>query len=300
MMARNPSPMAMVPEAQLIPLVLLGPVTPNAMATLQLAAPANTISASPGSTARMPPSTYRPCSSSAIPIPPSAVAHHDADAVAIFLAQIEFRVGQRHADRGDAELAEPVDPPRLPLLDMVGGVEVVHLRGDPGPERSRIEPGDFTHRRHTPPQPRPEALDADSDRRDGADPGDDDSPRVSHRSASTARARPASVRDAMPCTKIGPMTHSAAGTRISGHAGPSQVCTMVTSVCSAPCGTTRQTTSMPAVIPRTWRYRTSRRAASIHISDSHQTGQATGPKGRTAAISTTPPSARRWLKRTQR
>ena len=54
-MARNPSPMAMAPDAQLIPLVVLGPVQPNSMAMLQLAAPANTVSASAGSTARGPP-----------------------------------------------------------------------------------------------------------------------------------------------------------------------------------------------------------------------------------------------------
>ena len=65
--------MAIVPEAQLMPLVLLGPVTPNSMATLQLAAPAKTISASDASTARIPPSTYRACWVSAIPTPPSAV-----------------------------------------------------------------------------------------------------------------------------------------------------------------------------------------------------------------------------------
>ena len=53
-MARNPSPMAMAPEAQLIPLVELGPVHPNSIAMLQLAAPAKTVSASAGSTARGP------------------------------------------------------------------------------------------------------------------------------------------------------------------------------------------------------------------------------------------------------
>ena len=43
--ARNPSPIAIVPDAQLIPLVLFGPCTPNSIATLQLAAPAKTVSA---------------------------------------------------------------------------------------------------------------------------------------------------------------------------------------------------------------------------------------------------------------
>ena len=47
--------MAIAPEAQLIPLVMLGPVIPNAIARLQLEAPAKTVSASPGSTARTPP-----------------------------------------------------------------------------------------------------------------------------------------------------------------------------------------------------------------------------------------------------
>ena len=52
--ARNASPTAIAPEAQLIPLVALGPVQPNSIAMLQLAAPAKTVSASDGSTARGP------------------------------------------------------------------------------------------------------------------------------------------------------------------------------------------------------------------------------------------------------
>ena len=52
--ARKASPMAIAPEAQLIPLVLLGPVQPNSIAMLQLAAPAKTVSARAGSTARGP------------------------------------------------------------------------------------------------------------------------------------------------------------------------------------------------------------------------------------------------------
>jgi hypothetical protein len=49
---RNASPMAMVPEAQDMPLVELGPVKPNSMATAQLAAPTKVLSATRGSTAR--------------------------------------------------------------------------------------------------------------------------------------------------------------------------------------------------------------------------------------------------------
>ncbi len=54
-MERKPSPMAMLPDAQLMPFVVLGPLSPNSMATLQLAAPPNTARASDGSTARRPP-----------------------------------------------------------------------------------------------------------------------------------------------------------------------------------------------------------------------------------------------------
>ena len=48
------SPTAIVPEAQLIALVAFGPVKPNTMAMLQLAAPQNTERASEGSRPRGP------------------------------------------------------------------------------------------------------------------------------------------------------------------------------------------------------------------------------------------------------
>src|ERR1043166_2524658 len=72
-MARNASPMAMAPDAQLIPLVMLGPVMPSSMARLQLAAPTKTVRASPGSTQRMPPARNFSCSRSANSTPPRAL-----------------------------------------------------------------------------------------------------------------------------------------------------------------------------------------------------------------------------------
>ncbi len=72
-MARHASPSAMAPEAQLIPLVLLIPVKPNSMATLQLAAPLNTASASMGSTPRTPLWTYEVNWFSPYATPPSAL-----------------------------------------------------------------------------------------------------------------------------------------------------------------------------------------------------------------------------------
>src|SRR5207253_3165898 len=70
--AWNASPTAMVPEAQLMALVEFGPVNPNSIAILQLAAPGNTASASAGSSPRGP--SARNCSTcdSANATPPSA------------------------------------------------------------------------------------------------------------------------------------------------------------------------------------------------------------------------------------
>src|SRR3989454_2237354 len=70
--AWNASPTAIVPEAQLIALVELGPVKPNSMAMLQLAAPANTASASAGSSPRGPCLRKPPTCASANATPPSA------------------------------------------------------------------------------------------------------------------------------------------------------------------------------------------------------------------------------------
>src|SRR2546422_3278422 len=70
--AWNASPTAIVPEAQLIALVELGPVKPNSIAMLQLAAPGNTASASAGSSPRGPALRKPPTCASANATPPSA------------------------------------------------------------------------------------------------------------------------------------------------------------------------------------------------------------------------------------
>src|SRR5206468_12264144 len=66
------SPTAMVPDAQLIALVELGPENPNSIAMLQLAAPGNTASASAGSSPRGPSRRNRSTCDSANATPPSA------------------------------------------------------------------------------------------------------------------------------------------------------------------------------------------------------------------------------------
>src|SRR5881397_395127 len=63
------SPTAIVPDAQLI---AFGPVNPNSMAILQLAAPQNTANASEGSSPRGPSARYRGTWDSANDTPPSA------------------------------------------------------------------------------------------------------------------------------------------------------------------------------------------------------------------------------------
>src|ERR1035437_5370665 len=72
-MARNASPTAIVPEAQLMLLVAFGPCAPNSMAMLQLDAPPKTLSASEGSTDLMPSVRKMPSCSSAKRMPPSAL-----------------------------------------------------------------------------------------------------------------------------------------------------------------------------------------------------------------------------------
>src|SRR5690606_18385950 len=101
-------------------------------------------------------------------------AHHRAEAVAVLPREIEFCIVERQAGGGHGELGKPVEPPRPPLLDMVGGMEVVHLRGNAGAERSGVEPGDAPHRRGSPPESLPERLHARTDGGDGADAGDED------------------------------------------------------------------------------------------------------------------------------
>src|SRR6266699_3160028 len=70
--AWNASPTAIVPDAQLMALVEFGPVKPNSMAMLQLAAPGNTASASAGSSPRGPCVRKLPTCASANATPPSA------------------------------------------------------------------------------------------------------------------------------------------------------------------------------------------------------------------------------------
>ena len=240
-MARKPSPMAIAPEAQLMPLVAFGPVQPNSIAMLQLAAPAKTVSASDGIHRARALGQEVVILLLAMGHAAKGGAHHGADAVGIFPAKVELRILQRHPGGRDAELGKAVEPAGAALLDVVGGVEVVHLARDPGLEHGRVEPGDGADGGAAPVQPVPEPLDAEADGRDRADPGDHhaalgrihhapDAFPVSGRPSSTNRLIPASVRDAIPWMNTGPITSSAAGRPISGQRGPVHSCTMVTSV----------------------------------------------------------------------
>ena len=173
-MARNASPIAMAPEAQLIPLVAFGPVQPNSIAMLQLAAPANTVSASAGSTARGPwvRKLWYCCSPCATP--PSAVPiiaptrsgssrrrSSSASASAIRVAAMlnwEKR-SSRRARRSSMWSVGWKSSTSPAIRDLkTDGIERVMARTA---ERAPAEPV-------------PEPLDAEADRRDRADAGDDD------------------------------------------------------------------------------------------------------------------------------
>ncbi len=177
--------------------------------------------------------------------------HHGPDPVRVLPGGIEIGIGQRHPGSGHAELGETIEPADPALLDVIGRREVVHLPGNAGLEHRGIEPGDAANRGRPAAESLPQTLDPEADGSDGADTGYDDST-LFHEILSTCRAIPASVRDAMPLIKTGPITQFAAGGPTSGHRGPAHSCTMLTSVPPSD-GWSCQTTSMPVVIPRTCR-----------------------------------------------
>jgi hypothetical protein len=126
-MARNASPTAIEPEAQLIALVLFGPIAPSSIAMLQLAEPPNTPSARPGSTARSPCDRNTASCSSAMRIPPSALPIITTEPLAVLARHVDPRVLDRLLGARDREGAEAVQPLHLLRLDIVLRVEVVHL-----------------------------------------------------------------------------------------------------------------------------------------------------------------------------
>src|SRR5215469_13416867 len=103
----------------------------------------------------------------------------------------------------------------------------------------------------------------------------------------------------MPWTNTGPITAVAANDPMMGHRGPVHRCSSSIATPADP-DDMRHTTSIPDVMPWTWRYRISRDDRFTVISDTHQVGHLTGPKGRQAAISTRAPVGRRSRVRTHR
>ena len=150
-------------------------------------------------------------------------AHHRAHPIGVLPGEVEPGVGEGHPGGRDGELGIPVQPARPPLLDVIGGHEVLHLAGDARLERGRVEPRDAADRRRASPESVPQPVDSQPDRGDGPDSRDHHPPCVAHAApASTARRMPASVRDAIPWMNTGPMTHVAAGPPMTGQRGPVQ------------------------------------------------------------------------------
>src|SRR5512143_3052286 len=118
---------------------------------------------------------------------------------------------------------------------MVRGAEVGDLGGHAAAERRGVEPGDGADRGPPRAEALPQPVGAGADGGHAADAGDDDPPRLTHElPLSAAPARPASVRCAMWWMNSGPITRLAAGTLISGQAGPSHQWLMVTSMPPGP------------------------------------------------------------------
>src|SRR6202043_627026 len=99
----------------------------------------------------------------------------------------------RHPRRDDRELPKPVEALGALGLDMITGDEVADLGGHLAAELGRVEPRDGPPSSRHPRSPVPR---------------------------SATPASPARVRDAMPCTKTGPITPRAASPEMSGHFGP--------------------------------------------------------------------------------
>jgi hypothetical protein len=113
---RNASPTASEPEAQLIALVLFGPIAPRSMAMLQLDAPAKTPSASPGLHRAQPLREEHGELLFRHADPAQGASHHHADALAVLARQIDPRIGDRllgarHRERAVA--VQPLHPLRL-------------------------------------------------------------------------------------------------------------------------------------------------------------------------------------------
>jgi len=101
-------------------------------------------------------------------------AHHGANALAVLGLQVEPRVLDGQSCRAHRKLTEAVQAPRATAFQEIVSREVVHLRRDVTAEGCRVEACERGHRRLLAAQSAPEPGAANSDRRDGADPGNHD------------------------------------------------------------------------------------------------------------------------------
>jgi hypothetical protein len=116
------------------------------------------------------------------------------------------RVVQREPRRRDRELREAIGPAQALVGEKVTRLEVVDLRRDARPVTIRVEARDRRDGDALRQNAVPERRHPDPERRDDADPGDDDAMRVARARAVHARASAsaftrASVFAATPCTK---------------------------------------------------------------------------------------------------
>src|SRR6185312_9188079 len=117
-------------------------------------------------------------------------------------------------------------------VEMICRDEIVDLGGVVTAKLGRIESRQRPHRRSLLLEARPEFITGRADRGDRTHSGYYHSAPVRHRlfinwllvSRSATPASPSRVLDAIPCTKIGPITYEADHTPTTGMRGPSHEC----------------------------------------------------------------------------
>src|SRR6185295_13151906 len=106
--------------------------------------------------------------------------HHRANLVPILFREVNAGVLERHPGRCHTEHRVAIEPTGPPLLDVIGGMEVINLSGDSRLEWCCIEAGDFTHRRAAALQAVPHGVHSNADGSDGTDSSNDDPSLIFH------------------------------------------------------------------------------------------------------------------------
>lgn len=98
-------------------------------------------------------------------------AHHRADAIAIFLRQIDSRIIQRHRCAHDGKMSESIQPLCFFLIQVIRRDEIIHLGSVVTAKWGRIEPRETAYRRALSADSIPQSFACQTDRSDRPDSG---------------------------------------------------------------------------------------------------------------------------------